>query len=316
MQRFLSGDLWDVLAARAKRAARRRVAVAYVTRDHLGMRQGDLLIVDASRKAIACGETSAKLLRELHRKGVEIYSVPGLHAKVVLLDELAFVGSANLSDSSRNALVEAGVLTDSADVVTGVQVALSNWISGRRRLSKAHIDELVTIPVSRRRGPAHRSGRRSVRSAVAGNNVWIVGVRDLPKDAFPKEQARIERGEAKAAAESSRPSAERSWIRWAGKKGFGVKCRQGDWVVQILPGKGGRIDVLRPDVVQRVDVEPTCRRIYLEEIPGRLIDEMSLAAFQRLLKAGGVGRRVGPGSNRVVEMDRESMKALWKRKSR
>jgi hypothetical protein len=87
--------------AKAGKARRRQAAIAYVTQDLLGFRKGDTLLVNASAYAIASGETNAKLLRALYRKGVRLYHCECLHAKVVLLDDLAVIGSGNMSNSDR-----------------------------------------------------------------------------------------------------------------------------------------------------------------------------------------------------------------------
>src|SRR5689334_15503438 len=103
MTRFIANNVWKAIAKTAKNAGRRRAAIAYVTRTaplHLG--PGDILITDASKHAIACGQTSAAILRELFKKGIQVYSRPGLHAKVAVLDGAVVASSANLSDSSVN----------------------------------------------------------------------------------------------------------------------------------------------------------------------------------------------------------------------
>jgi len=48
----------------AKKAAA-KATIAYVTRDLVGFRKGDVLIVDASARAIASGETDARLEKAL-----------------------------------------------------------------------------------------------------------------------------------------------------------------------------------------------------------------------------------------------------------
>jgi hypothetical protein len=114
MAEFLTDNLWRELKRRARGTNQKRAAVAYFTRDWLGFEKDDLLICDATHQAIASGQTSAKLLAELHRRGVELYSCAALHAKVVVLDGWTFVSSANLSASSEaeGGLIEAGVASD------------------------------------------------------------------------------------------------------------------------------------------------------------------------------------------------------------
>ena len=67
MQKVLSSDIWKEIGKRAKAADRRKAAVAYVTKDQIGFQTGDVLVVDASRNAVASGQTSAPLLRELNQ---------------------------------------------------------------------------------------------------------------------------------------------------------------------------------------------------------------------------------------------------------
>jgi phosphatidylserine/phosphatidylglycerophosphate/cardiolipin synthase-like enzyme len=41
-------------------------------------------------------------LNRLLKRGIELYHCQGLHAKVMLFDNVAVVGSANISQSSQN----------------------------------------------------------------------------------------------------------------------------------------------------------------------------------------------------------------------
>jgi phosphatidylserine/phosphatidylglycerophosphate/cardiolipin synthase-like enzyme len=79
-----------------------------------------VLVVDASKRAIACGETDAGLLRLLWKKEVHLYHCAGLHAKVLLLDDMAVISSGNMSSSSADGLVEVGLVTDHSNTVSAV----------------------------------------------------------------------------------------------------------------------------------------------------------------------------------------------------
>jgi hypothetical protein len=121
MTRFIANNVWKAIGKMAKAAERRRAAIAYVTRTPpLYLAAGDILITDASKHAIACGQTSARVLHELLDEGVLLYSRPGLHAKIAVLDGAVIASSANLSDASVNdGLVEAGVITTHPGTVAG-----------------------------------------------------------------------------------------------------------------------------------------------------------------------------------------------------
>lgn len=193
MQRVISRDLWQVIRRLARKASRRRAAISYVTRDLVGFKAGDVLVVDASRRSIACGETSAAVLQDLHRRGVHIHSCADLHAKVFLFDRVAVVASANMSESSRQTLIEAGVATDAVTVVSGVASFIEQLVSVTPRLSERQIKGLCSIPVVRRRGRVRRRTRRMPRPRRLGDQTWLVGVRELAHDPVPEEQKAIDR---------------------------------------------------------------------------------------------------------------------------
>lgn len=315
MQKLLHDELWKQLDRRARASKSRRAAIAYVTEDHLGLRDGDQLIVDASDPAVRSGETNAKLLLQLYRSGVEIYSRRGLHAKIILLDDVVFVGSANMSKSSAERLDEAGILTDHPGTIAATQVLLARWASEGTALTERRLETLAQLPVSPRRGPANIGGSRVATRERSGDRVWVVGVSELREDAFPEEDERAQRGVERAERKRRYRRGELEWIRWTGEVGFGVECREGDIVFQVqklLSRK--RLYVQRPMTVVLTDREPTCRRIHLEPYPGTMVDEMTLLQFQSLLRNLGVKRPVGGGSSRILT-DTVGMDAVqaWKR---
>jgi|SRR5579863_10458700 len=115
MLKVVSAGLWKAIAVKGKRAATRRAAIAYVgDSPPLTFGDGDILIVDASDPSIASGRTSAKALKRFQRAGAELFSHRNLHAKVMLLDDWVVIGSANDSQHSARAYVEAALVSDPA----------------------------------------------------------------------------------------------------------------------------------------------------------------------------------------------------------
>ena len=72
----------------------------------LPLKSGDSLVCKADESTIKLGLTNPETLTRFLKKGVRIYSIQGLHAKVIVGEDFAWVGSANASDSS---LLEATV---------------------------------------------------------------------------------------------------------------------------------------------------------------------------------------------------------------
>ena len=51
MQRVFSSETLKAVRAQARKAKQRKAAIAYVTRDLIGLNHGDVLVVDASNRS-------------------------------------------------------------------------------------------------------------------------------------------------------------------------------------------------------------------------------------------------------------------------
>jgi hypothetical protein len=211
-----------------------KAAVAYVTRDLIGFRRGDVLVVDASDHAIQYGETSAKLLRKLWQKGVQLYYCDDLHAKVFLLDDVVAITSGNMSDSSARVLVEVGVLTDHNTTVSAVKSVIEQLVRQSDRLTEKRIAALCDIEVIHHWG--HNTGRRAKRRTKVtklANRTWLVGVYELGRNAPTKEQQLIDRAINSLRRRLKKPDEDFDWIKWGGDGRFVRECREGDCLIQI-----------------------------------------------------------------------------------
>lgn len=119
--RFMADDIWPQLTKAARTSKQRcDVAVAYLgvgASGRLPLPKGSRLVVDASERAVASGQTCPAELRKLLKRGVRVFSIPNLHAKVFVLGRAAFIGSANVSNRSASQLVEAVIRTTEVSVV-------------------------------------------------------------------------------------------------------------------------------------------------------------------------------------------------------
>jgi hypothetical protein len=304
MQKVLSSDLWQTIRAQAKKSRQRKAAIAFVTRDLVGFRKEDTLVVDASAASIASGETDAGLLRRLHRRGVRLYHCAGLHAKVLLLDTVAVIGSGNMSQSSAEALVEAGVLTDHASTVSAVASLIEQLVRQSDALTTSEITRLCQIKVVRR-GGQQRGGlkiRRRPKVSSLGNRTWLIGVRELVREPAPSEQKLIQQAVKTLRRRMAQPDYEADWIRWSGRSRFIRDCREGDSVVQIWTSHGAKrpSKVLSITPVLLKQKTPKWTRFYLGE-PAHSRREMQWGKFQRFLKQLGHAKRFGPSSAQLLE---------------
>jgi phosphatidylserine/phosphatidylglycerophosphate/cardiolipin synthase-like enzyme len=137
-------QLWQKLEGLAKKARCRRAAVAYVTNDlKVKFGKGDLLVVDASDNAIRSGQTSASVLRSAHGRHATIFNLPGLHAKLLLFDRIAVIGSANLSNYSVTHLIEAGLITDDLPTVFAVNSLIEQLADQAQKVDKPFLDRIA-----------------------------------------------------------------------------------------------------------------------------------------------------------------------------
>ena len=118
---FIEDGIWSRLTKAAKACRGPAVvAVAYFSEEAaalLPIPKGSQLVVDASEATVKCGLTCPADLLRLHKKGVRIFSVQNLHAKVYVFGAQAFIGSANASNSSATRLKEAMLRTTERDAV-------------------------------------------------------------------------------------------------------------------------------------------------------------------------------------------------------
>jgi len=118
---FITQDIWPQLT-KAVRGSRQpcSVAVAYFGKGAgklLPLAKGSRLVVDASERSVASGQTCPADLSKLVKRGVKVYTVPNLHAKVFVLGRAAYIGSANVSNRSASQLVEAVIRTTDASAM-------------------------------------------------------------------------------------------------------------------------------------------------------------------------------------------------------
>jgi hypothetical protein len=310
LQQVLTDKVWRDVAKRARSAPSRKAAIAYVTTDDMGLRAGDVLITDASIRAIRSGQTDAKLLRKLHDAGVVIYCREGLHSKVAVFGKHAVIGSANMSGSD---LIEASAITDSATIVSGVAAFIEKLSTPRAKLDAGQIDRLCAIEVKR----TGFRGRKRASNPVSrlGNATWILGVREMKRNPSESQQKRIDRRTRELNERLGSEEDDLAWIEWGKKSRFGRECRAGDTIIRIYNWRGRK----RPVVTRRVrvllkDSEPHRNRFYTEDTVGSS-NEVSWSNFRKILKDAGFRRDVKPMSAlRLDSSVAEVIDRKWYRK--
>lgn len=312
MNRILSHNLWPTISKLAKNSIKRG-AIAYVSNDdHLEFGDGDLLVCDASPAAIKAAQTDARVLKRAYDRGATLYSLPGLHAKILLLNEKAIIGSANASGASASNLIEAALLTDQPSVVAMAQALVGQLASQADQLTERRLNRLLEIDVVRR--PAQRGAlKRRAKTVEHQNRHWVVGTTEIVND-VPEDQEVVESTAEKMRQDLSNPRSSVKWLRWTGRSAFREQCRTGDWLIQMWKPHQRKTPshiYERMPIVGREEFE-TATYIYYEEFPRADSKAKEWPEFKKLATRAGIKRQIMPGSQfEITESQADALQAIW-----
>ncbi len=288
-QRLVSDAIWNDIAALAKKAVVRRAAVAYVTDvESIPFQAGDTLITDASDSSISHGSTNAPTLARLVAAKVEVFSVRGLHAKVMRLDDTVVVGSGNLSRRSRDQLIEAAIISSDEKLVAQVDAFIDSLRDSGERLTKKSMTRLLAIPVIKR---VMDGSIREKQVSVEGTSVWILGLPDIEVNA--NEEA-VEKEIAEITVEEG-PEMEVNQFYWPKSYAFTKAAKKGDLVISIyrpdyddLSPK--RIKVYRPMWVKSIIPAGRKRHVgFVYAMPRNIADKtVSWVRFIAMAERAGI----------------------------
>jgi hypothetical protein len=222
---------------------------------------------------------------------------------VLLLDEVAVIGSGNMSRSSAVDLVEAAMITDHSSTVSGVASLIEQLASKSEQLTSSQIANLCRIPVIRKVGRSKAVKRRRTRVSALGERTWLLGVKEMENDPPPVEQREIDLVQ-KAWKQRTGESDELSWIRWTGNGRFTKNCQEGDQLIRVWRKSGASrpTAVLRATPVLLKSRGKSWTRFYVRPSRGRFA-EIPWSRFQQLLRSIGFNKAVGPRVVRILKPD-------------
>jgi hypothetical protein len=238
-------EITEAVRANPKRCY---VAVAYFGQKGsklLPLEQGCRLVVDASEQAVSSGQTCPEELLKLVNKGVMVFSVRNLHAKVFVVGSSVFVGSGNVSQRSASQLVEAVIRSSEKQVVASAKnFVLENCSdpltpSALQKLQKLYKPPKMAGGKKGKKSPKQSSSRAALKRLVLARLKEIEELTDQE-----------ERWSAASCAEAKkRQKHPRSYIvedfKWTGRCSF----KKGDLLIQITTASNGETFVSPPGEV-------------------------------------------------------------------
>ena len=185
MDRILTNNIWAQVS-KELRKANKIAALAYVSSDEfVTFGEGNLLICDASIKAISTGQTSAALLRKFYNNSAELFNYPNLHSKVVLFGNNALVGSNNLSISSSYMLREIALLTNRTQIYSQIKSFIYQIKKESKKIDAEYLNKIEKIPVKRNFTFTKR--KSIIKKIKLGNRCWVVSTHPLDEKRYAKE---------------------------------------------------------------------------------------------------------------------------------
>ncbi len=314
MLKIVSENLWKTIRAKAKHAACRRAAIAYVHDPSLlPLRRGDILVTDASDASIAAGRTSAIVLDGYLKSDVELFSLSNLHAKVLVLDDIAVVGSANASNHSATVYVEAAVVTDRPELVGQADAFVASLAESSTRIDSKFIERILQIPVIRSTDVAP-TGNHVKASSLSVQKFWLISLRG--EATYPGDEEAVEVVNEKIQKQIRSKSGVVNWFWWSGKSRFVTEAKKGDIVIECwrprhkIPTTRS-VRVHRHGRIEKVFQEPgvTAKTFHCVWPPDYEESAISWSSFQSLAKRAGISRKLSYTS--TIELTAQQSSALF-----
>lgn len=292
---LVTENIWLQLT-KAVRGSRQpcAVAVAYFGEGAgrlLPLPKGSRLVVDASERAVASGQTCPTDLSKLVKCGVRVFSVPNLHAKVFVLGRAVYIGSTNVSNRSASQLVEAVLRTTESSAVRAARQFVHEHCLHEltptvlKQLAKAYRPPLV---------PGGKRGKKRTKETFRRPTLpRLLLARLHLEDWSERDQALHDAALVVAKKRREHPrSFELESFRHTGKCNY----ERGDVVIQVTNEGGGSIWATPPGTVLHVRSRHDGNRlvsfVYLERPARRrrqikvMARTLGLGALKRLRRGG------------------------------
>lgn len=309
MEQFLTGNIWKKAGKLIAKKQKNFFCIAYVTTATLELNQGDILICDASKFSIKFGETSAKTLDYYFKRGVKIYSRQNVHAKLLLTKNFLLIGSANLSKSSAETLIESAVVTNSGILLSQAKAFLHNLKEESLLLGRKEIDALLEIKVVKR--PFRPAIKSKTRFKQFGNRYWFISLFEINDKAYDKIRDRVEKTSNLISQEGDIDQEDIGFIKWSTKTDFSRFAKEGDEIIVKLNNESKtRSYVFPPSTILKKEIVDNFTYFYHDD---RNSEENKIpwTKFQELTSKIDLKSAIGKRTKIISDDDISKIRALW-----
>ena len=309
---LIHGAVWPSL----RKASTRSKGISWVAVAYFGdgadrllkWRAGTRLVVDASTRTVRAGQCHPETLLRLLKRGVRVFSVSNLHAKVFVLGSRAYIGSANVSSSSEGQLLEAVVETSDKKLIAQARrFVKSLCLEELSPASLADLQKIYRPPLIHNRTNTVKSKRARRRAVTALLHLVQLKLMEWPEG----EEAIQESGYETAKA---RKEHKTGWVVQTYRVSGRARVKRGELVVQVLD-EGGRERLIEPpgkvlNVVRRHNSRGQFSYIYVEV--KKVSRRPTVKSMARTLGRGAKKKLLGNGMVRDGEFAQKVL-AYWGR---
>lgn len=209
--------VWSRLTALARRHHPAFVAVSYFgsgASELLPLKARSRLVVKFDRESVLSGQVNPKEIIRLLKRGVEVHACANLHAKVFVFGNTAIVGSANVSASSANSLVEACVEINNRSFAISCRRFVESLAGDAVGLEFAK--EMAQLYKPPRMGRSRRKkGSKTKRVLPRHSDLWLVALIEDSWQDIDYENEEAGRSKAKRALTNPRKADIEAFL-WQG----------------------------------------------------------------------------------------------------
>ncbi|MFT3822889.1 MAG: phospholipase D-like domain-containing protein [Chitinophagaceae bacterium] len=306
MTKFLSDNLWTTLHDLSQKSKRTKVAVAYLgtgASKQLNLKKGDTLLVAMDLNNVRAGQVNPHEVQKLFDKGVSIFSLPNLHAKIYLFDRKVIIASANVSSHSANHLIEAAILTEDKKILKDAERFINE-----NCIEKVEQDYLKFCKENYSPPKNFKTTRKSkTRSSFKGqlSRLWVISTK--PIDFTDSDYEILEKDkEIFKKKISNKRTFELSEIKYSIRDKFINNVKEGDILIEIVKHKT-RANVIQPKRALGVTFDKAKGKAYLRVEERRNAVVKGWANLERLLRQNGI-KAITKNSTRQVK--NESVKRI------
>lgn len=284
MTSFIYDDIWRKIKQLSTNSKRTKIAVAYLgsgASKLISFKKGDTLILAMSLNNVKMGLINPFEVEEICNRGVQIFNVSNLHAKIYLFDKKILVGSPNISLNSSDNLIESAILTNDKNTITDAEAFFR-----KHSIEKVETDYIELC--KKHYNPPEFNGKKTMKYGKGPrlSRLWVINTKSI---ALSDEELKIleEDKDVYERKIADKKTFQLDEIKYPIKAKFINEVQEGDIIIEILNHKV-RTQIFHPKRALGVSINPASSTAFLR-VEERINQKTkSWTDFDKMLRKHGI----------------------------